>query len=106
MRAIKCCIGKPSSQNSQPPRNGASREAEVDDSDSRRKARLSRVSASWAAVVGDVDTILGRLEKLDDERQDLQRQLQQLQASSWGAWAEDMAVQAELERLQQELTPT
>ena len=31
--------------------------------------------------MNDVDTILGRLEKLDDERQDLQQQLQRMQAA-------------------------
>ena len=47
-----------------------------------------------------------RLAELEAELKRKDQQLQQLQASSWGAWAEDMAVQAELERLQQELTPT
>ena len=72
----------------------------------RRTAR--RTAASWACTCVTLSPcrILALIPRLPPSSLAATPCLPPPQASSWGGWAEDMAVQAELERLQQELTPT
>lgn len=79
-RALQCCLpgnGKAKVPGTPPPyeSNGGSDTSEV------RSMQASRMSIRANTCEDDVDTILGRLEKLDDERQDLQQQLQRMQAA-------------------------
>ncbi|KAL1495552.1 hypothetical protein AB1Y20_016915 [Prymnesium parvum] len=45
-----------------------------------------------------------RLNELEEELQKKNQQVHQLQSATWGAWAQDMAVDAEIKRLQEELS--